>query len=388
MRRAAAIILLCLCLALSGCSSGSIYSNYKEIDQLLVIQTVGIDAEPDGRIRLSISAGRLGGEPPVCLSAAADTISQARDVLQNFAPNEVLFYAHTNFVVIGEAAAKLGIGKYLDYIGRSPELRIDTPVFIVEGGRASELVLGASNENHGVTEVLESVKRDVETGGGGNVYSAADIALALEDTGAALAASLRCESVKNADPHAESGEITARSGGCAVLKDGALAGYITADETRGVNLLAGSTGIGTVDLSAGKYLISAALDGAKTRIRPDWGADGSLRKVGVDVRLTASLTELGSLFSIDRASLEALDSALSDKAEAWITSALGESKTFSADFAGIGGAVRRSAPRRFEKIPGGFASALPGLEFDVKVSASVSRTFDLEDPARENGGGA
>jgi hypothetical protein len=159
-------------------------------------------------------------------------------------------------------------------------------------------VLGAANENHGVTEVLESVKRDVETGGGGNVYSAADIALALEDTGAALAASLRCESVKNADPHAESGEITARSGGCAVLKDGALAGYITADETRGVNLLAGSTGIGTVDLSAGKYLISAALDGAKTRIRPDWGADGSLRKVGVDVRLTASLTELGSLFSI------------------------------------------------------------------------------------------
>ena len=55
----AAVLALSL-IALSGCSGGSIYSNYREIEQLVVIQTMGIDKTDDG-VCLSISSGSIGG---------------------------------------------------------------------------------------------------------------------------------------------------------------------------------------------------------------------------------------------------------------------------------------------------------------------------------------
>ena len=52
-RIAAVLVLAAL---LTGCSGGSIYSNYRELEQLMVIQTLGFDRTPDG-VRLSASSG-------------------------------------------------------------------------------------------------------------------------------------------------------------------------------------------------------------------------------------------------------------------------------------------------------------------------------------------
>ena len=52
-RIAAALVLAAL---LTGCSGGSIYSNYRELEQLMVIQTMGFDWAESG-VRLSASSG-------------------------------------------------------------------------------------------------------------------------------------------------------------------------------------------------------------------------------------------------------------------------------------------------------------------------------------------
>ena len=50
------IAVVCLAALLSGCSGGSVYSNYREIEQLMVIQTMGFDYAKSG-VRLSASSG-------------------------------------------------------------------------------------------------------------------------------------------------------------------------------------------------------------------------------------------------------------------------------------------------------------------------------------------
>ena len=58
MRRALAVMLsLLVFLPVSGCTL-SVYNNYRELERLQVIETVGFDAAEDGGVTLSISAGR------------------------------------------------------------------------------------------------------------------------------------------------------------------------------------------------------------------------------------------------------------------------------------------------------------------------------------------
>lgn len=50
------MLMLCAFLPLSGCTL-SVYNNYRELERLQVIETVGFDAAQDGGVVLSISAG-------------------------------------------------------------------------------------------------------------------------------------------------------------------------------------------------------------------------------------------------------------------------------------------------------------------------------------------
>lgn len=45
----------------AGCSGGSIYSNYRDIAELMIVQTLGFDSMPDGGVTVSVSAEGSSG---------------------------------------------------------------------------------------------------------------------------------------------------------------------------------------------------------------------------------------------------------------------------------------------------------------------------------------
>ena len=60
------VISLTVAALLSGC--GSLYSNYREIEQLCVVQTLGLDRLPGGiAVTLSAAADK-SGSTPLCFS--------------------------------------------------------------------------------------------------------------------------------------------------------------------------------------------------------------------------------------------------------------------------------------------------------------------------------
>ena len=204
MRRISAVLLLCATfLPLSGCTL-SVYNNYRELERLQVIETVGLDAGEDGGVVLSVSSGRdASGREPLRASAEAPTVTEAMRRLQDLSRSDELFFSGTGCILIGEAAAAQ-TARWLELVARSDSLRLDTPLFIVRGGEAAELVTQAGGEDGDITQIMRALISFAEKSGPARICTCADAARSLTENGAALAGAVR-----PAEDASEQGGLTA-----------------------------------------------------------------------------------------------------------------------------------------------------------------------------------
>ena len=198
------LLALAMVPGLAGC--GSVYSNYREMEQLLVLQTMGLDSAAEG-IRLSLASGAdsARGTEPVRLAVTSPTVSAAFDEAQNYSFEESLFFAHINTLLVGEGAAKRGLGDELNFICQAPRIRIDIPIYIVKNGDAADVIMDTGGTGKGVAEILMGVREYLEKRGGG-MFTAADIVRDSLRYGSALACALEyAPSVQDGAAPAESG---------------------------------------------------------------------------------------------------------------------------------------------------------------------------------------
>ena len=198
------LLALAMVPGLAGC--GSVYSNYREMEQLLVLQTMGLDSAAEG-IRLSLASGAdsARGTEPVRLAVTSPTVSAAFDEAQNYSFEESLFFAHINTLLAGEGAAKRGLGDELNFICQAPRIRIDIPIYIVKNGDAADVIMDTGGTGKGVAEILMGVREYLEKRGGG-MFTAADIVRDSLRYGSALACALEyAPSVQDGAAPAESG---------------------------------------------------------------------------------------------------------------------------------------------------------------------------------------
>lgn len=378
------VALVCLAALLGGCSGGSIYSNYREIEQLMVIQTMGFDFTETG-VRLSASSGsdsagggsdgqsnRQGGSAQVArLSADAQSFSLAKENMQDYSAREELFFAHTAYIAVGSRAAETSVLPILDYIERSTDLRLDIPLFVVTNGTASDLVLGAGGESYDATSVLRSLERNLDMRGDGVIYNAAQIVAALDENDCALIAAVRSVKADEAVKEAKPGELTALPDGYTVIKNGKAVGSIPVEYARGVNILQNRVGPSSVELTVDGKRATVQLDKCSCEITPVF--DGE-RFAGLDVRvkLTAALSEtLGDIPT------QKLSRALADTAKLWVTRVLDASQSLECDFLQLGSVLERKQPRRLRGMSADLSERLPSIYYNVGVEAEINRSFDV-----------
>ena len=146
MKRIAYLFLTVL--LLGGCA---LPVHTRELEQLQVIQTLGCDGAP-GAVTVSVSSGPdPSGEAPLRLAAEGRSLTKALETLQDASPREELFFAHTRFAVIGEAAARAGLAPLLDHFERSTQTPLTVPLFVVRGGEARQLLTGSEDPAYEAT---------------------------------------------------------------------------------------------------------------------------------------------------------------------------------------------------------------------------------------------
>ena len=400
------LIIICMLLSLSGCSG--IYSNFRELERLLVIQTMGIDYAEEG-VGISLASGaKSDGSSPVRLFSPGVSITSAIAHILSYSQEQELFLSHTSHVVLGEEAAKNGINGYLSYICRSPNLRTDIPLYIVKGGTAQEAVMQVGEGSKGISEVLEAVRANVDERGDSKAFSASELLRNLERNGSGLICAIECspsiqeggtkqegdsgssagtggmESPDKAGASDGGGEkqaLTAAAVGYGVIRGDKLCAYLDKEQAIGVGLLLNIVGISDIVVTD-RYAtpVTLELDQGSSVIKPLWAEDGSLEMLDIQIKAAANIAEIGGGGHFGEPDYEdyltaQLETAVSERVSAVIQL----SKSLQADFLGLGSIVEMDDAEKFRALGGDFASLLPGLPVRISVSGQIKHTNDIRD---------
>ena len=363
---------LSLMLTASGCSGGSIYSNYRDIAELLVIQTLGFDLS-DAGVRLSVSAeGSTGagkdneGKTPVRLSVDAQSMTEAQDALQHYSGGLRLFFGHTAYIVLGENVLNTDTAQFFDCIERDAAFRLCIPVFAASGS-ASELVMGAGADEHDATRLMRAVTENLRLRGDAHIFTAAEIVSALDSNGAALICAVKAVPADTIDPDAAEGEMAIVPDGYTIINNNKAAGHIPMELARGVSLILNEAGSMPVVVGNATLLI----DRSSCELEPVFG-DG-LEGVAININISASLAEARGDFDPGELTRE-----FEAEARSWVEDVLELQKSSACDFLHLGSALEIRHPQRLRGASENFALISPGLDFTVRVTADLDRSFHLD----------
>ncbi len=422
------LIIISSLLSLSGC--GGIHTNYREIQQLMVVQTMGLDRE-EGSVRVSMAAAaEASGSGPRRMSAAGGTVSTAIDRAYELSYEEEIFFSHVNHILVGEAAAQEDMDSFLDYLCQSPELRIDIPLYIVREGTAEQAVMEVGDGSRGISEVMQAVREVFATASNSRVFTVADTISSLERYGSALVCAIRCEPGSESTPpqggssgeteesaqgeeQGQSGEnmqqgqseeearqaqetgeggsqqsqkeadtpLMAGMAGYGVIRDGKLCKYLEPELSVAVGLMTGGVPISfiAVEDMDGRPCSLEVYDGS-AQLNPVWAGPGELKGLEIRAEVTASVMESGSSRAEGTEEyINYLTGQLESAVSRQLSSLLQSSMQLKADFLGLAGKVERSSPENYRLMEQDFAHVLPSLELQISVSGRLSHTNDIKE---------
>lgn len=366
-----------LLLLLAGCSWPL---HARELQMIQPLQTLGCDRDAAGVVLSASDSPVTPGEGSLRLSARGDSLVRAAEALQDSGAREELFFAHVDYVLVGEGSARSGVGEVLDWFERSTQTRLRLPLFLVRGGTARELVTDSRDEQYEIAALLKALEENARRRGEVVCPTLLETARSLAEDGTALCCALRAEA-GDKELSAETGAVLPRICGYGVLQEGALAGWLDLPAARGATVLLNKAGEISYALPDGAGTATVTLRRCRARLRPLRGPDGELlfrAEISARAALTG-LTESGGLTRLRLARLEAaLEAALKEEAE----SSLEAVRELGADFLGL----RDAAERAFPGAAGEKEAFLSSFQWEVVPRAEIVRSYDVTGaPAREGG---
>ncbi len=320
-------ILLLAAVLLTGC--GAVWADVRAIDQLVQVETVGLDPAESG-VKLSICAG----SPETKETASGSSIRLAMDALQQRTGSGTLFYAHAKYLLLGAGA---DISAALDFVARSSDMRLRTPVVLLKNASAEEAVrLGGKGTD--VTALLSALQEDMNRQGNGHAFTCGEALRKLSESGCALLAA------------AELRDGTLREAGYGILRDGSCVGWIAPEDAAAVNLLLSLGGHGDLVLPEG---VTVTLESSRCSV-----SDGEIA-----LKIRARLSENdGGVPITDDAARKTLEASLCSQVLEQIRHVLAQARRLNADLFGVGAG-----------------------DVTVTVRAAITRSYDLEDPVQLTG---
>ena len=359
------LILFIMMLTLCGCGEG-FFASRRNMEHLRPIQTISLDRSGEGLV-MGVSSG-IGPEdaPPLVMKCEASGIEAAISRLQSYSPEDELFYAHVRYILLGESMGGRSILPVLDWVERSPAMRMDTEMLLVRGSAADTLT-GAAGDTCDITQRLASLDRE-ETARGQHIYTLREIAASLLERGCALCLAVRPASAENIVFPETQASAAVVPVGYAVLREGREPIYLTAEETLGAELLSGSVNGALAE--ADDSVLELFSPGAE--VSGLWDENGAPAGLLIRVRLKAGLLEREG--ETDTASLER---ALSSAAEGWIAAAVARAQAAGCDFSDLEGAAAAGSPSHARLDD--FAAAFPDLPVTVTAVCELNRSYDISD---------
>ena len=385
MRKLLALF-LCAAEILLFAGRDGLRGNCREVEELLVIQTMGLDRTDSG-VALTLAAAGDSEGKVARMEADGVSISAAMERIRDYSYEEELFCPHIGRLLLGEKLCEDGIESTLAYICRSPELRMDMPLFVVRGGEASDAVMRVGSGDRGICDVMHIIEQDLKRRDAGGITTAAQILRDTVRSGSSLICALKLGPASEtteapgteeaAEPEAAGKSVAPL--GYAILREGRLCRYLTDEQAIAVGLLTNRPGKATIELQDrhGQAAV-LELNGGGCKIRPVWEGD-ALKGVEIACSVRASLLERGGRGALNaEEDFDYLTARLESKLAGYLSSALQASKELKADYLCLGETLERADPAAWRALERDFIDLLPELELKITVSARLNQMNDMK----------
>lgn len=389
-RKMAMFFSLLLCAAtLSGCWSK------KELTDLAFVIAVGIDKTEDGKFVVTFQVvnpgnvagatqrgGGSGGVPVSIYKEAGDNLVEAsRKASKKL--SRLIYYAHTNLVVIGEEVAKEGIDGLLDALERNSQFRTTAMVVIARHHSAEDVLkILTPIDKISANQIIKTLQFSEKVWGQTLNVRVGDVIHDLDSEGKAPVIS-GVEIVggvkkgkRQANVQASEPDARLNINGIAMFKNGKLVGWAFGETARGVSWVMDKieqTDV-TVEWKRKKEAVSYKVVRAKTSV----AAHMKNGKPSISIRIKAEGDIGESLVPIDFTNpmqIFALEKKIEQTIKSEVVHAVEKAKKEKTDIFGFGNAVYRSYPREWKKMKHAWGESIfPQLEVNVTVDAFIRRT--------------
>ena len=370
---AALIPLVCL----SGCSGVGGLPYAREMENMALIRTLGVDTAEDG-VQVTASSARQrqgdGETAALVLSGSARTASAACLTMQTYGTAYV-FYGHVSQLLLGEDMARQGLREVLDYVERDLEMRLETELFVVREATAEEAIFAASDSGS-ASERLEAIRDDGGFAASASTRTIRDVLSDLYSNGASYAPGL--ELIPGREGDGGEGEKQLSAGLYAILRGDALVGWAEGAAALGINLLQGDVESDVVEIPAenGDSFALRVVE-AESRVKAVFEGD-TLAALEVECQVEANLAQAPETFSDwEEAGLEELERELERIERNRVQAALDLAQSLDADFLGLGKRAGLAAPWRWHTLEQQWDSAFADLPIRLTVEGKIQRSYDM-----------
>jgi spore germination protein KC len=390
-KKAAVAAVLIIVMVFSGCSKLTIYSGYKEPDNIIVIRTLGIDYE-NGKISVTGCTGvGLEGTAPMIFTAEGASLAEAvAGMTKGYMRQEPIF-SHTEHILIGSKAAERGIGSFLDYVARDVDMRLSTNIFILKDGTAKDAITKCAGEPTSTADMLTAIKSEAPEVGEGYVYTCEEVMSALAGKGCAIiqAVSIKDSPELSAEAKKEGEEVkSVEPDGFAIIREGFPTSYTNETQTAGILYLTGKlkSAMLSVQDSEGNN-VTLMVTGEETEFKP-LERDGETVGADITCSLSLSVEEAGGAVQLYNAQeRENLENRCGEIVLSQVMSAIELSRAINIDFCSIGKRVERNSPYLFREIGDRWEEDFSELDMHISVRSKIERTYDIGDNINLTGDG-
>jgi len=375
-----ALLLLAAALLFSGCRQGR--DNYRDIERLELIQTLGIDGDGE-TVTVSAATGKRGDSAVIVLKNSARTIAGALDGMQTFTEKDI-YFSHVAVCLLGQKAAETDLYYLLDFIEREVSVRYGTYIYIVRNGTAEDAVTLDTGENTCVTDLLAALEKSMRLLGDAHTYTLGETAQAMLENDCALVAALE---VSGTGVEEGANELGFSPAGYALIKGGRLAAFSDREQAHGIMLLTGYLQSDTVEVSDGRGgAASLQVTGSRVSFVPHY-EDGRLGRAEVKVKLRASIDELHSELDVySPEDISRLAESLQEVEAERVEGAMALCRSAGADFIGMGKKLEMRDPVRFSAVKENWNETFSSLPLEFSYDIAIERTYNITSPLESGAG--
>lgn len=361
-------------------------ANYKELNELAIVSSLGIEKSEDGNYKVSVQVMNSkksdsgtessGSQSNITVYTSEDkTVQAALRSIINESPKK-LHPSHLKLLIISEEVAREGVHPALDLFIRNTDVNYDTILLIAKEGSApldiiSTLTPIEMNPSANISDSLEETYKYEGTAIKKTLYSILDET--IKDYHEALVSSVELVGKKEEGKKLDNIESSVPEtkvviSDVAYFNGDKMVGYISKNDAKVYNMI--NNDLKNTIIQLNKESVNLAFEVLQSKCKKNLKINDGKISIKLSFDITANLVEASGKITIrDEKDLKEFENALARKITNMVNEYLNNLETkYMVDISGFGDMLYKKYYKDFIKISKNY---LNNIDFSVETKVSL-----------------